>query len=71
MREIRGSAFVSLDGIVQVAVGRTFALALASDGAVWSWGSNYSGQLGNETTTNRSIPQPVPGFSGFMVPEPP
>lgn len=35
-----------LDGVIQVAAGTDFSLALRSDGTLWSWGSNANGQLG-------------------------
>ena len=36
--------------------------AIKTDGTLWTWGSNFAGQLGNNTTTNRSIP--VTTFAG-------
>ncbi|MDQ5986045.1 MAG: hypothetical protein CSYNP_01763 [Syntrophus sp. SKADARSKE-3] len=36
-----------LTGIVAVAAGHQFSMALRNDGTIWTWGSNYSGQLGD------------------------
>ena len=41
---------------VQVSAGKWHSLALGSDGYVYAWGSNQHGQLGNNTTTNSSVP---------------
>jgi alpha-tubulin suppressor-like RCC1 family protein len=44
--------------------GTSHSLALRSDGTVWAWGLNSSGQLGDGTTTPRTVPVAVPGLSG-------
>lgn len=54
-----GSEF--LDDIVSVAGGEFHTLALKSDGTVWAWGWNHSGQLGDNTTTDSYTPLQVHG----------
>ncbi|MDD2913580.1 MAG: RCC1 repeat-containing protein, partial [Candidatus Pacebacteria bacterium] len=44
--------------------GASYSLALKSDGTVYSWGANYSGQLGDGTTTNKYTPVQVKGVGG-------
>lgn len=39
--------------------GRHTCAVLDPDGAVWCWGANESGQLGDNTTTSRAKPVPV------------
>lgn len=41
-------------------------VALSTDGTVWCWGSNSSGELGDGTTVNRSYPVKVQGLSGIV-----
>src|SRR6185312_15197966 len=50
-----------------IAAGGTHVLALKSDGTVWAWGSNTSGQLGDGTTTQRAAPVQVTGLSGVTA----
>ncbi|OYW76315.1 MAG: hypothetical protein B7Z37_09475 [Verrucomicrobia bacterium 12-59-8] len=45
--------------VVSVAVGGHHTLALCSDGTLVTWGENNFGQLGNNTTTNSSVPVAV------------
>ena len=45
--------------VVSVAAGGYHNLALCSDGTLVAWGNNNSGQLGNNTTTNSSVPVAV------------
>jgi alpha-tubulin suppressor-like RCC1 family protein len=42
--------------VISVAAGNSHSLVLCADGTLASWGLNSSGQLGNNSTTNRSTP---------------
>ena len=53
-----------LAGIVAVAAGNNFSLALKADGTVWAWGFNGAGQLGDGTQTDRLAPVQVQGPGG-------
>ena len=56
--ELAGSAPVA-----SIAVGQDHVLALTRHGAVYAWGRNHHGQLGDGTTIDRAAPVqvPVPG----------
>lgn len=64
------SALLATGGVVMPALaatprvdaGGSHTLALKSDGSVWAWGLNTSGQLGDATLTNRTGPVAVSGF---------
>jgi len=45
----------------QVSAGGRQSLGLRQDGTAWAWGSNTWGQIGDNTTTNRSSPVTVVG----------
>lgn len=45
-----------LTGIIAIACGDNHALAIKGDGTVYAWGLNTSGQLGNYSTANSSLP---------------
>jgi len=50
--------------IIAVALGYAHSIALAEDGSVYTWGYNYSGQLGDGSTTQRNTPVRVKGVGG-------
>ncbi|MCX6020304.1 MAG: hypothetical protein NTZ05_00950 [Chloroflexi bacterium] len=58
-----------LTGIIAVSAGAGHSVAAKSDGTVWAWGLNGNGQLGDNTTTQRTAPVQVlgPGNSGFLT----
>ncbi|MBN9661583.1 MAG: hypothetical protein J0H49_25530 [Acidobacteria bacterium] len=56
-----------LTGIVAIAAGNSHNLALRSDGAVFAWGMNYFGQLGDGTTVSKSAPFQIPAFTAVAV----
>ncbi|HVQ17819.1 MAG TPA: hypothetical protein VMT27_02135 [Actinomycetes bacterium] len=55
-----------LSDIVDLAGGRNHAVALKSDGTVWTWGLNDEGQLGDGTQTSHSDPRQVAGLTDVV-----
>ncbi len=54
----------ALSGIVAVTAGANHTCALAGSGSVYCWGYNTYGQLGDNSTTNRSSPVQVRAVGG-------
>ncbi|MGZ4676743.1 MAG: RCC1 domain-containing protein [Acidimicrobiia bacterium] len=50
-------------GVASVAAGFERSFAVMADGTLRSWGWNYSGELGDGTTTTRTAPVSVPGIT--------
>src|SRR5262249_31160635 len=50
-----------------VSAGVDHTLVVASDGTVWAWGDNGSGQLGDGSTTSRLTPVQVRGLSNVVA----
>jgi alpha-tubulin suppressor-like RCC1 family protein len=61
------SAATGLGAVVALDGGTNHSLALAADGAVWAWGDNASGQLGDGAAADQRQPQPVPGLGGVTA----
>ena len=55
----------NLGGINQIAAGAYHSLAIRADDSLWAWGKNDNGQLGNQQTTNSSIPVRALGISNL------
>jgi len=53
-----------LSAITSIAAGWQHTCALTTTGAVYCWGDNYFGQLGNNSTTNSNVPVQVEGVGG-------
>ncbi len=56
----------ALSDIISIAAGYSHSLAADSKGQVYAWGSNGSGQLGNNTTDNSSTPKAVLNVKNAM-----
>jgi alpha-tubulin suppressor-like RCC1 family protein len=46
---------------IQVSGGNSYSLGLRANGTAWAWGSNGSGELGDDTIVNKSSPVSVVG----------
>lgn len=56
-----------LEPVRAVAAGAMHGAALDDAGAVWTWGANDQGQLGNGELTARAEPRPVAGLDGAVA----
>lgn len=55
-----------LGGVMDIAAGAEFSVALGHNGSVYTWGSNLYGQLGRSpSSTDYALAMPVPGLSGI------
>lgn len=54
-------------GVAQVALGGSHSCARMTDGSLWCWGSNASGQLGDGTTADKKLPVQVAPLGGDVA----
>lgn len=52
--------------MVAIAAGTSHSISVKQDGTVWAWGSNSSGELGDGTTVQRTIPVQIWGLSNVL-----
>ena len=63
----------TLSNVAAIASGGEFSLALTSDGTVFAWGFNSTGELGNGAATDSTVPTTIPvqvlgpAGSGFLT----
>ena len=58
---------MGLTGVMAIAAGEDHTVALRSEGTVWAWGRNRSGQLGDGSTTGRFAPVQVSGLTSVQA----
>ena len=56
---ITNSGALAGKAVLNIAGGDFYSLGLTADGLVYSWGANFSGELGNNSTTNSWVPVAV------------
>jgi alpha-tubulin suppressor-like RCC1 family protein len=61
-RPVRVKGLGPGSGVVSVEAGSSFGMALKADGSVLTWGKNKVGELGDDSTTDRSVPVEVVGL---------
>lgn len=62
-----GNSTPGFNNIIAIEAALQFSLALKSDGTVWTWGGNGTGQLGLGDNLTRFSPQQVPGLSNMLA----
>ena len=63
--EVKTGSSTFLTGAIQVSAGGSHTCAVKSDNTVWCWGSDNEGQLGNNSTSNSSLPVQVHGANNI------
>lgn len=56
-----------LTGVIAIAAGSQFAIALKTDGTVWGWGENFYGQVGNTTGQKLTAPAMKQGIGDVIA----
>jgi alpha-tubulin suppressor-like RCC1 family protein len=53
--------------VLDIDSGNYHTVALRANGTVWTWGRNYYGTLGDNTTTDKKVPLQVPSLSKIVA----
>ena len=66
--QVKDSSFNNLTAVIEISAGFDHTMALRSDGTVWACGINSSGQIGDDTLSDRHVATQVVGSggSGFL-----
>ena len=64
---VLGLTLAGTSNAAEIAAFGGFTLQVVTDGTVWAWGNNASGQLGDNTFVNHTIAQPVSGISSVTA----
>ncbi|MDI1234545.1 MAG: choice-of-anchor D domain-containing protein [bacterium] len=51
---------------VYIVAGTSYAMAIKSDGSLWAWGDNRSGQLGENASLSRTKPYKIGNYSDWI-----
>jgi len=62
--QVLAAAGKPLTGVKAIAAGYSHSVALKTDGTVWAWGYNATGQVGDGSTTSRSYPVRMGSLTG-------
>lgn len=65
--QVIGTAWDISQRIVRIEAGSSHTVALLTDGSVWAWGGNGSGELGDGTTDSRPTPAAVAFAPNLIV----
>lgn len=66
-RELSPAIVPGLTGVIAISAAGNGSMALRSDGTVWTWGQNWTGQLGDGSSTDRHSPVPVAGLTAVRA----
>ncbi len=65
--EVLTESGAPLRGVIAIAAGYYHNLALTEDGAVWAWGANWNGMLGDGTWHDEHHAVQIPGLSNVAI----
>lgn len=61
------ATYTTLANVTAISAGNNYSMALKGDSTVWTWGSNYDGQLGLGTSNDTLYPCKIPGLTKIIA----